>query len=341
MPAGRARRRVRLPRVLLKKLVTIALALGGGAAIALVLGAAGTSHVQAQPRHAAAQRCFGAAARNPARACNDSALASEVVPTPAQARDRANAPCTIIEERGPLRVCEFGAPAATASDTIALLGDSHAAHWRAAVALVAKANNWRGLSITLSGCPYSTATRVLPEPLLSHCRERNREVPQWFADHPEIHTVFVSELSGATWDVPASQSQFQAQVSDYLAAWSQLPATVQHIVVIRDDPKDLPRTRVCIQRAVNAGDPTAGMCAVPRGAALDPDAAVVAAHRLGPQRAQVVDLTRYFCDIRHCFPVIGGALVHKDLHHMTAVFATTLGPFLLKDVNILTESWNQ
>jgi hypothetical protein len=324
---------------------TLALALVGAAALALALGGVGTSHVQAKPRLAlssqaeptqpAAQRCFGAAARIASRRCGSARVQSEVVPTPAQARDRANAPCTIIETRGPLRVCEFGAPAATASDTIALVGDSHAAHWRAAVEVAAKAKNWRGLSITLSGCPYSTITRVLPEPLPTLCRERNREVPQWFADHPEIHTVFVSELSGATWDLPPSQTQFAGQVSSYLAAWSKLPDTVRHIVVIRDDPKDLPRTRTCIQRALNAGDPSAGMCAVPRRAALDRDAAVVAAHRLGSPHAQVLDLTRYFCDPRHCFPVIGGALVHKDLHHMTAVFVNTLGPFLLKDLSAL------
>ncbi|HEY7632355.1 MAG TPA: hypothetical protein VH817_16735 [Thermoleophilaceae bacterium] len=72
---------------------------------------------------------------------------------------------------------------------------------------------------------------------------------------------------------------------------------------------------------------------------MDRDAAVVAADRLNSPRIQVLDLTRYFCSTADCFPVIGGALVHKDLHHMTAVFVTTLGPFLLKDVNALASSW--
>jgi hypothetical protein len=78
---------------------------------------------------------------------------------------------------------------------------------------------------------------------------------------------------------------------------------------------------------------------VPRAAALDPDAAVAAAQRLESSRVQVADLTRYFCDARRCYPVIGGALVHKDLHHMTAVFVTTLGPYLLNEVNRLSATW--
>jgi hypothetical protein len=319
-------------------------------AVAIVAAIAGVAYGQASDGHAPATarkaevpttqtRCFGAAARDTRRPCHNSRLSSKIVPTPLQARDRPNAPCTIVEERGPLRVCQFGAPAASAGATVALLGDSHAAHWRAALEVVARAKRWRGLSIALSGCPYSTATRVLPEPLLSECIERNREVPRWFADHPDVHTVFVSELSGARWLVPRSRNMFDAQVADYIAAWNELPASVQHIVVIRDDPKDLPRTRTCIQRALNAHQAAGRRCAVPRAAALDPDAAVAAAQRLELPRVQVADLTRYFCDARRCYPVIGGALVHKDLHHMTAVFVTTLGPYLLNEVNRLSASW--
>jgi hypothetical protein len=47
----------------------------------------------------------------------------------------------------------------------------------------------------------------------------------------------------------------------------------------------------------------------------------------------VVDLTRYFCDRTRCYPVIGGALVHQDLTHMTATFNVTLAPYLLRAVD--------
>ena len=57
-----------------------------------------------------------------------------------------------------------------------------------------------------------------------------------------------------------------------------------------------------------------------------------AARRLHSSRVRVADLTKYFCDPERCFPVIGGALVHKDRTHLTAVFTATLGPFLAREV---------
>src|SRR4051794_34246091 len=96
-------------------------------------------------------RCFGAAARDPAHPCRDAT--STVVPDPAVARTLPNAPCTAVERDAPMVVCAFGVPAAEARATVALVGDSHAGGWRAALEQVARANGWRGLSITHTSCP--------------------------------------------------------------------------------------------------------------------------------------------------------------------------------------------
>ena len=34
------------------------------------------------------------------------------------------------------------------------------------------------------------------------------------------------------------------------------------------------------------------------------------------------------CDDSRCFPVVGGALVIKDIGHLTRTFSRSLGPFL-------------
>jgi hypothetical protein len=47
-------------------------------------------------------------------------------------------------------------------------------------------------------------------------------------------------------------------------------------------------------------------------------------------RVQVIDLTDYFCDATVCPTVIGGALVFKDISHLTDTFSATLGPYLLE-----------
>jgi hypothetical protein len=262
-----------------------------------------------------------------------------VTPAPRDARREPNAPCTILGSEGALKPCAFGTPERHAVATVALIGDSHAENWRGAVAVVAQAERWHGISIALGGCPYSTLTRMIPEPLRSHCAERNRELPSWFARHPEVHTVFAAQISGVPFDVPPGQSQFDAQVAAYKQAWSALPASVTHIILIRDTPKALTRTRRCIERAI-AREASAGVeCRMPRGASLDPDAAVTAAAQLGTARVQTVDLTDHFCDANWCYPVIGGALVQKDINHLTATFVETLGPYLLADVRQLESSW--
>ena len=122
-------------------------------------------------------------------------------------------------------------------------------------------------------------------------------------------------------------------MAGYIGAWNALPATVKQIVVIHDTPKVLGTTGGCVARAMAAHRPAGAACAVPRSVALDPDPLVAAAHLLGSPRLQVVDLRRLFCDARSCYPVIGGALVFRDVTHMTATFAATLGPFLLRAVD--------
>ena len=46
-------------------------------------------------------------------------------------------------------------------------------------------------------------------------------------------------------------------------------------------------------------------------------------------------MTRFICNRRRCFPVVGGVLVHKDIGHLTRLFSTTLGPFVLRALNRL------
>jgi hypothetical protein len=130
-------------------------AIGTALVIAVTVGS--TTHARAELSKseiasagfvAAKPSCFGAAARDPENPCSDRRLRYRVVPTPAVARNEPNAPCRIIEKRGRVQVCEFGVSEKQATGTIALVGDSHASHWRAALQIVARRNGWRGLSLT-------------------------------------------------------------------------------------------------------------------------------------------------------------------------------------------------
>ena len=109
------------------------------------------------------------------------------------------------------------------------------------------------------------------------------------------------------------------------------------VIVLRDTPKARLETAGCVQQAIDARRRAAAACSLPRSRALDGDPAAAAAARYRSDRVRVADLTRFICDAQRCFPVVGGALVYKDEHHMTTVFARTLWPYLARRVDRLVK----
>ena len=320
------------------------------AAMALVAGvlASGATHVQAQIHEAERESarvadnkpaCFGAAARDEENPCENAALHAKVVPLPVAAQSEDYAPCERFHREGGLSQCDFGVAAGKASRTVALVGDSHASHWRTPLNLVADRNGWHGVSITRTSCPFSEATKKLDEPTFSQCKDWVGKLPGYFRAHPEIDTVFVVGITGGTVNVPPGRTMFEAKVNGVRNAWRTLPDTVKHIVVIRDTPRVASETVDCVERAIGAGKRADIACAIARGAALEADPQAVAARTSGSARTQVIDLTDRFCSERLCFPVVGGALVFKDLHHFTLPWAETLGPPLTRAVERMSSSW--
>jgi hypothetical protein len=297
---------------------------------ALWLGAAAGTIGATHPR------CYGAASRDPRHPCHNAALDTSVTPTPDQALLIPSAPCAPIPGSF---VCSFGTPRARASMTIALLGDSHADHWRAALWPVSEALGWYGISVTHSSCPFSLAELVPSNPSQQACIAWNDAVIGWFADNPQVTTVFVSDHPGAV-ERARGQSEQAALVAGIEAAWAKLPANVRHIVVIRDDPFIERGTLPCVASAIARHLDAGTKCAFPRSRGLHQDPDVLAAEQLHSARVQVIDLTHYFCGPRLCYPVVGGVLVYKDyFDHLTDAYATTLGPYLLRALRGLMKSW--
>jgi hypothetical protein len=304
----------------------------GGIACAATLLLAAAPAPAADPIPLTQRPCFGAASRDPGKRCPDPSLRLTIFPAPADALLEPNAPCRPDGRTGLIYPCRFGVrPIASdrPPETIALVGDSHASHWRAAVQLVADATRRPAVSIARSRCPFIDATMLLPPADRNGCRDWNRDVKAYLENHREITTLFVSARASATFVRARGKSNFDTQVAGYLSLWRSLPATIRNIVVIRDTPRSSVASTLCVRRAY-AARREAGRCGRSRRRALRPDAAVAAARRMTSPRVHAIDLSRYFCDERRCFAVIGGAHVYKDVDHMTAVFARTLGPYLLR-----------
>jgi hypothetical protein len=228
----------------------------------------------------------------------------------------------------PNRVCSFGTDRRRAVATIGLLGDSHAPTWRAALERLARAERWRGLTIRRSSCPFTVARRFVGPAAGAACADWVRSVLRFFGHHAEIHTVFL--VNSSAYDVVPTDGMdaHATAVAGYVAALSSLPASVRHVVVIRDNPHATDATLGCIERAMRRHRRADLRCALPRTQALRPDALVEAAARMASERMRSIDLSRFFCDERLCYPVVGGALVFKDQSHITTTFSASLGPYL-------------
>src|SRR3954469_707638 len=107
------------------------------AALAVVIVALG---VWAGPARAGTAddppRCFGAASRDPHRHCRNPALWRTGVPRPAVAQIPPSSPCRALRAgrgKSACDPCAFGVGGRRSRGPVALLGDSRARMWRAAL----------------------------------------------------------------------------------------------------------------------------------------------------------------------------------------------------------------
>ena len=303
--------------------------------LALLLPSASAQQSAQAAQAVQKMRCFGAPSRDIVDPCRNRALDTKVFPTPDDALLYPNSACEPNYQAVPVE-CRFGVPLEEAKGTVALIGDSHATHWRSAVQTVAEGYGWHGVSMTRTGCTYSTAKPVLPGTLTEECLQWRKDVYAWFVAHPEVRTVFISQHPGEV-EVPPGKTAQGTSVRGFRDAWKGLPDTVKHIVIIRDTPWVGIRTPECIERAMRRKENAGVACAIPREEALRTDHAATAVERFRSQipGLKLIEMTRYFCDDARCYPVVGGALTHKDAGHITLVFGETLGPYLLRKVRAL------
>ena len=223
----------------------------------------------------------------------------------------------------PAEPCEFGDLYDGGAPRLALIGDSHSAHLRATAEVVAQAVGWKAVSLTSPGCAFST--EVYPGASASvreRCLGHTIQAVKWLAEHPSVDTVLTSASAG-----------LGLGEAGFLDLWNRVPASVQHIYVVRDVPRMHVGTADCVQAVLRRRAVTTGVCAVSRSGAFPDDAEAAAAQKAGG-RVRLLDLTRYFCDRARCYPVLGGTYAYRDVDHINAIFAATLGPYLLQEMGL-------
>jgi hypothetical protein len=279
--------------------------------------------------------CYGAAARDPLHPCRNAT--TTMYPDFDDVEDQAflngSSGCDPGIVGG---ACTSGVDEPHARRHVALIGDSHTFHWRAALALVAQVQSWRVYSIAAGGCFFSKVTGAF----LPDCESYYNDVLAFLRSHPEVDTVFTTSNADTPVAVPEGQTNASFKIDGFERAWAELPPTVKHVVVLRDTTVSTPERFDCLAAALAAGSRPGVACALERPLALREDFAAAAVAQAGNPRYQAIDLSPFFCDSQLCYPVIGGVRVNQDTFgHLTPTYMRTLGPYLLRALRRLQARW--
>ena len=202
-------------------------------------------------------RCFGAAARDPAAAMPEREAAALGRPDAARGAQPQERALLDHRARRPAAGVRVRRRERDAQATIALLGDSHASHWRAALevrrrqrALARALDHAHQLPAVDGAAQHPGARRA------RSCVRWRRQVFQWFSAIPRCARSSSPRSPAATVSSPAASRRRSGATS---APGAALPASVERIVVIRDTPKmkrqhrHLHRARDGAQAARRAG----------------------------------------------------------------------------------------
>ena len=268
--------------------------------------------------------CFGAAALDPTRNC--SPTTTTLVPNPTVAIDDKpeiySDGCYSHLGDPLVHACTIGD--VDSAVRVALIGDSHAASWYPALKEIATEQGWALTTYMKSACPQSAALKS-NEILMAFesCREWNAELVGILAEADPFDYVFVSHRSTeATYDSDA------IAVEGFRGAWLSLTKRGSRVVVLHDIPLMLETTSECLLENIARVDE----CSLSlTEAEAEADLMVTAAQ--GEPGISVVDMTKYICDASVCAAAIGGVVVYRDSHHLTATYSQTLAPYLTSELD--------
>ena len=265
--------------------------------------------------------CFGAPAMENRAKCADAVTAEPLV-----AVSKADAPWAVQSGcRGSgsdpsTFICYWGK--GKPSRVVALIGDSHAEHWRGALHRIAKAKNWQIIEMFAGGCPATYARSVVFER-----RSRDGDACRnWTTKATaKLRTLAPDDIITTAYVQQNIFSPPGSGPDGFQRVWKEWRG-FSRVTVLRDIPTTAGRNGPqCL--AINAGNPLA--CANPRSKVLLDDDMMRAARGMRNE-VNLVDLSDYFCDAKHCYAVIGAASVYFDYDHMTTQFSATLASALLR-----------
>ncbi|MEO6606105.1 MAG: acyltransferase family protein [Aeromicrobium sp.] len=219
--------------------------------------------------------------------------------------------------------CVFGDK--SASKTVVMVGDSKIVQWESALAALGKAEGWRLVTITKSGCPFTDRYVTRSASLWEDCREWGQATLQAIIDlKPEL--VLAGHGRGTALPTGAGArdgSTEDAMVDGIASYWQAMTDAGIPVVALLDNPS--PTTNP-VYECVAQNPKDLKKCAFKRSVGERnsgaPAAKAAAAKVPG---VKVINMDDLICpDNGLCPPVIGNVLIYRQGSHITTAYIDSM-----------------
>jgi peptidoglycan/LPS O-acetylase OafA/YrhL len=216
--------------------------------------------------------------------------------------------------------CIYGDPGG--SQTVILLGDSHAQQWLPALDAAGKTNGWRVVEWTKSACPIADV-QVYNDMLrreYSECDQwRTWIVKQVISAHPSL--VLLSQ-SDSVVGTQITNKEWAARTAK--AARNLIDAGL-HVTYILDTPYHESGVPECLAAHLH----NAGACTIETAHAYPyQNRRGEVAATLKVSSVPAVSAEPWVCAAGACPAVVGNMAVYRDASHISATYSQWLGPVL-------------
>jgi hypothetical protein len=216
--------------------------------------------------------------------------------------------------------CVFGDPGGT--QTVALVGDSHAAAWTPSVEPLARQRHWRLDVLAKTTCP------LLDLPIRSpYLHRAYTECDSWRgevldrlrAERPLLVVLAMSRRYGSDFGFTSYDPAWLAALTRTV---TELRSTGAAVVVLGPVPDPHSWVPTCLSQHLDS----AVSCFPDRAAGEDAAGIAAEAAATAAGGGRYADVSDLFCTAVRCPVVVGDQLVFRDDNHLTTGYAGFLAP---------------
>ena len=204
---------------------------------------------------------------------------------------------------------------------IAIVGDSHAAHWVPGLERAAKGYGWEVIPMTKSSCDFTDVplwSFFMRKPYTACSAWRERVL----AELDRLDPALVIVASGR-YVIPADRSRHSAAY--YRAGLERMLDRINHPVALM---ADIPHGEIDIPACLARHRDDVAACSLPRSRAYGEQERARVYAVAETRGLPLIDMGPALCPGTRCAPVVDGTVTLHDNHHLTVAMSRHLAPAL-------------